>query len=81
MAVKYERGIVCSSSAIGGAGSWRTGLSGREEMVEETALVWRDCKVVLYESGCRVPLIRKGSTEGINRYWRVCFCLVGRRVS
>ena len=65
--MRYARGSVCSSSAIGGAGSWRTGLSGREEIAEETALVWRDCKVVLYESGCRVPLVRKGSTEGRNR--------------
>ena len=37
----------CSSSAMGGAASCRTRLGGREEMVVETAVVWRDWMVDL----------------------------------
>ena len=40
--VRRGRGRVCSSSEMGGAVSCRTLLGGREEMVLETAMVWRD---------------------------------------
>ena len=43
----------------------------------DTAVVWRDLRVVLKEAGGIVPLERYGSIAGRKRDWRVCFLFQG----
>ena len=52
-------------------------MGGREEMVDDTADVWRDLRVVLKVVGGNVPFVRYGATVGRNRDWKVCFILQG----
>jgi len=69
---RYGRGSNFSSSEMGGGADWRTLLGEREAMQDDTAEVWRELIVGLYEVAGMIPLSRYCDKDERNRLLRVC---------